>query len=350
VEIFIDEGGQFTRHSGWSVVCGLALPHREVGKGRRKLAYLTRHWPKAPNGELKGGSLDTSHLAALVDLLFARDALLHAVGIDMARENDDGLKDHKHKQCELLTAHLTPEHHPDLVVEVWTLKKALEAMPVQLYVQSVLMSELTATVVERITMYFAQRRPRELGNFRWTIDAKDPRRITTQEKWWRDMLGPLQESRSRGKPIGRVNDLNFDYRFLDKAYKFEKELWHPDKPREPITGYDIRKILSDEISFKDSRSDILLQATDILTYFLRRLLMGQIIDPLVARTLGRLQIRQRPAANIYQSIHLFTFTTTQRTERAPVGRMLRQMSLAGRSMIAKNSAGSPTSPVTTKHW
>lgn len=122
MEIFIDEGGQFTRHSGWSVVCGLAIPHREVGKARRKLAFLSRHWPKAPNGELKGGLLDANHLTALVDLLFARDALLHAVGIDMAKENDAGPKDHKHKQCELLTAHLTPEHHPNLVAQVRTLR------------------------------------------------------------------------------------------------------------------------------------------------------------------------------------------------------------------------------------
>jgi Protein of unknown function (DUF3800) len=335
VEIFIDEGGQFTRHSGWSVLCGLALPDGEVGKVRRKLAYLTKEWPKAPNGELKGGALATNHLTALVDLLFARDGLLHAVGVDMARENDADLKDHKHKQCELLTAHLTSEHHPDLVAQIWTLRKALEAMPVQLYVQSVLMNELTANMVQQITMYFAQRRPRELGNFRWTIDAKDPRRITTQEKWWRDMLGPLHETHSRTKPMGRVVDPNFDYRFFDRAYIVEKELWHPDKPREPITGYDIRKIISDQISFKDSRSDILLQATDILTNFLRRLLLGRVTDPTVARTLGRLQIHQRPAANIYQSIHLFGFTTTDRTEGGQLGRMLRQMSFAGRSMIRR---------------
>jgi hypothetical protein len=349
VDIFIDEAGQFTRLSGWSVVCGLALPHREVGKAPRKLAYLTRHWPKAPNGELKGGSLDTSHLAALVDALFARDALLHAVGIDMAKENDTSLKDHKHEQCEFLTAHLTPKHHPDRVAEVWTLRKALEAMPVQLYVQSVLMTELTAIMVERITMYFSQRRPRELGSFRWTIDAKDPRRITTQEKWWRDMLGPLQESRSRRSPIGRVDDPHFDYRFFNRAYEFKKQMWYPDKTRELITGYDIKKILADQIGFKDSRSDIFLQATDILTNFLRRLLMGEIIDSLVARILGRLQIHHRPAANIYQSIHLFSFTSSDRTAGAPLGRMLRQMSLAGRSMIAKNSAGGPTLPVATKH-
>ena len=234
-----------------------------------------------------------------------------------------------------MTAHLTPQHHPNLVAQVWKLRETLEAMPVQLYVQSMLMTELTATAVERIALYFAQRRPRELGSFRWTIDAKDPRRITTQEKWWRDTLGPLQESRSRRKPLGRVNDPSFNYRFFDKAYEFEKQMWYPDKQRETITGYDIKKMLSDHISFKDSRSDILLQATDILANFLRRLLMGSISDPAVARALGRLQIHQRLTANIYQSIQLLTFTTTERTEGSHLGSMLRQMSLSGRSMIRR---------------
>jgi hypothetical protein len=335
VEIFIDEGGQFTRTSGWGVVCALVLPGKEVGPARRKLAYLTRDWPHAPTGELKGGSLNADHLANLVELLFARDALLHAVAVDMSGESDERLKDHKHKQCEGLTVHLTAEHHPDTVAEIWALREILAGMPVQLYVQSVLMSELTAITVEQTAMYFSQRRPRELGSFKWTIDAKDPRRITTQEKWWRDTLGPLQESHSMTKPQVRVNDPNFDYSFFNKTYEFEKLTWHPDIPRELVTGYDITKILSGQISFKDSRSDILLQAIDILTNFLRRLLMGRITDQGVAQTLGRLQICQRPSKGIYQSIHFFTFTTGARTEASQLGRMLRQMSLAGRTMIRR---------------
>lgn len=335
MEIFIDEGGQFTSTSDWSVVCALAIPDTEVGRVRRKLSYLARDWPRAPSGELKGGSLSASHLTGLVDLLFARDALLHVTAINMSKEDDDNLSDYKNKQCEGLTAYMTSEHHPNLVAQVWALRKTLEAMPMQLYVQSVLMSELTATVIERIAMYFSQRRPRELGRFRWIIDAKDPRRVTTQENWWRDTLAPLQESRSRAHPLMRVNDPSFNYKFFDKAYEFEKLMWRPDKPRELITGYDIKKCLSGQILFEDSRSDILLQAIDILTNFVRRLLLGRIVDPEVARTLGRLQINQRVSENIHQTVQILTLTTDTRTEPDLLGSMLRHMSLAGRSMIRK---------------
>jgi hypothetical protein len=332
VEVFIDEGGQFTAASGWSVVCALVLPDTEIGRLRRKLAYLTRDWPKARSGELKGGSLNTSHLAALVEQLFMRDALLYGAAIDMSRESNERLKGHKHEQCERITAYLAPQHHPNLAAQVWALRRTLEAMPVQLYVQSVLMNELTASTIERTAMYYSQRRPQELSSFKWTIDAKDPRRITTQERWWRDTLGPLQESHSSRKPLGRVHDPQFDYRFFDKSYEFEKLMWYPDRPRKLVTGYDIRKILSDRISFTDSRSDILLQAIDILTNFLRRLLMGRINDLAVAHALGCLQIRRR-RDGVYQSIELLSLTGGDQTEYAQLAKVLRQMSLAGRSMI-----------------
>ena len=74
-------------------------------------------------------------------------------------------------------------------------------------------------------MYFAQRRPRELAQFEWTIDAKDPRRVTTSEKWWRDTLAPLLESRSRRDPMRMVDHPAFDYRFLERSFGMRKSVW-----------------------------------------------------------------------------------------------------------------------------
>jgi hypothetical protein len=70
-------------------------------------------------------------------------------------------------------------------------------MPRQLYFQYVLLSQLVWSASVESALYFSQRRPRELATFEWTIDAKDPRRVTTYENWWRDILAPALESRSR---------------------------------------------------------------------------------------------------------------------------------------------------------
>jgi hypothetical protein len=93
------------------------------------------------------------------------------------------------------------------VAQVKALRAALERMPPQLYVQCVLMSELVATAIEDNLMYFAQRRPRELGKFEWTVDAKDPVRVSPQEAWWRDTLAPsFSAIRLRHIIIANVGD------------------------------------------------------------------------------------------------------------------------------------------------
>jgi len=342
MKIFFDESGTFTATSGWSVVCSLSIPHKETGPASRKIAYLAREWPRASNGELKGGSLTGQHLSALVDVLFAREAIFHATAIDMSAEDDAGLRSHKEGQCEAMTENLTSDHHPNFVKEVWALRRTLEKMPMQLYVQSALMTTLIATVTEQTTMYFAQRRPGELAQFEWIVDAKDSQRITTQEKWWRETLGALLESRGRREALHLVRGTDFNYNYFEKSYLTETLAWNPGGIETVITGYDIKKLISKQLSFVDSRSDILIQATDILASFLRRMLMGQIKDSAIACSLGRLQIRQRPSNLIWQSIQLATLSRDVQREKAPFGDLLQSMSLSGRTMLRPTKLQSKT--------
>lgn len=182
-------------------------------------------------------------------------------------------------------------------------------------------------------MYFAQRRPHDLGRFKWTIDAKDPLRVTAQEKWWKDTLGPLQEARCRRQPFQLVKGPDFNYSSFEKAFMFEKMLWNPDKPREPIVGYDIKGILSDQITFIDSRLDIMIQCVDILANFARRILTERTDDPMIAQCLGRLQIIRSPTKGMPQSISILTITSDITRRGIKQGRLINLMSLAGRSML-----------------
>jgi hypothetical protein len=327
---FIDEGGQFTPANGWAVVCSLALPHKEVGPARREIDRLSQLWPRI-KGELKGGALSPDHLEQLVDVLFRHDALLQACVIDVSHESQVAVERHKTVQAEGITKYLVPTHHPDLIKEVWELRNTLERMPNQLYIQSVLMRELVAWAVEETTMYFSQRRPRELAQFEWTIDAKDPRRISTQEAWWRDTLAPLLESRTRRRPLIFVNDPTFNYRFFNRKFSMRKEMWRPDGPREIVDGSDIKTIMTERMAFIDSRSEILIQAVDILTSFLRRLLSGEIAGDEITRALGKLQIFRKRGGRL-QSLE---FISLSRERSGPTGlaKTLQLMTRAGRTMI-----------------
>ena len=164
-------------------------------------------------------------------------------------------------------------------------------MPQQLYFQYVLLSELAWSTSADVALYFSQRRPRELADFEWTIDAKDPRRITTYEKWWGDFLGPAMESKSRREPMICVDDPSFNYRFFDRSFGIKKEMWHPGQPPKIVDGYDIKKMIIDRIAFVELWDELLIQAVDILASFLRRLLAREIRNDDVAKALGRLQIR-----------------------------------------------------------
>jgi hypothetical protein len=204
-------------------------------------------------------------------------------------------------------------------------------MPQQLYFQYVLLSELVWSTSADVALYFSQRRPRELADFEWTIDAKDPRRITTYEKWWRDFLGPAMESKSRREPMICVDDPSFNYRFFERSFGTKKEMWHPDQPPKIVDGYDIKKMIIDRIAFVDSRDELLIQAVDILASFLRRLLAREIRNDNVAKALGRLQI-QRERGQQLQTLRLLTLAPMPGPRNA-LFKTVRTMSLEGRGII-----------------
>jgi hypothetical protein len=276
--------------------------------------------------------LELAHLESLVEVLFRHDALMHACAIDVSREDAARVDHHKAGQCEGMTKHLTPDHHPDLVRAVWDLRHVLEGMSRQLYIQCVMMKELVRIASEQVTLYFAQRRPRELAKFEWTIDAKDPRRITSQEKWWREVLEVWLESASRREPFIFVKDAGFNYKYFNRSFAVTKEMWFPDRPPEIMEGHDLRKMMSERMAFVDSRSEILIQAVDILTSFLRRLLAKQITSGDVAQALGRLQISKQP-----QSVRLVTLSR-QGGSQADLSNALQVMTSAARTMLKPDRA------------
>jgi hypothetical protein len=270
------------------------------------------------------------HLAALVDVLLRHDALLHTVGTDPTTYGLEAVSVHQAGQAAGITRYLTGEFLPTFVESVRELRRQLEAMPPQLYVQCVAMLELVWTVAEEAALYFAQRRPRELALFEWIIDAKD-KQVTTQERWWRDVIGPLGESRSRREPFKRTRDPDFDYTHFDRAFRLEKDLWHPDKPRERIVGIDIKKMISDRVTFVDSRSELLIQAADVLAGFMRRVLRRNSMDHETVLTLGRLTIPVNHPA-FTQSVRLVSLGSEKRVPRF-LGPRLKAMASAGRPML-----------------
>jgi hypothetical protein len=113
-----------------------------------------------------------------------------------------------------------------------------------------------------------------------------------------------------------------------------KELWHPTEGREVARGVDIKKLISDRVSFVDSREELLIQVADILTGFMRRVLAGKLVDPVVNRALGRLMIRRR-RNGVVQTVKLITFTNPRTSSRHTV-QVVKPLARNARAMIEKD--------------
>ena len=338
MKIHIDEGGHFTANAGVSVLCALSLPTALTRSAVERILAASERWPRK-DGELKGGLLNKAQLTALVTILYNHEALLHCNAVDVMSEDQAAIEDHKTKQCEGLTKYLLPTHPKELATQVQRLRTTLEKMPNQLYVQFGLLSDLVITAAQDSAFYFSQRRPEELAQFDWVIDAKDPKRVSIQEAWWRDTLGPLGESKSRVNPFARIDDANFDYSHFDMSYRVKKELWFSDGPRETVDGVDIAKLVTKSVVFEDSRKNVLLQAVDVLANFMRRTLNDEVRDDDVTHQLGRLQIMCNKEG-IKQPFDFLSFSSSPQPRKGH-GRIARIMNGAARPMILRGFASEP---------
>ena len=162
MHIFIDELGTFSSPGTASVsaVGALVIPDRRLPYLLKRYARLRPLLPQE-KGEVKGRQLSEQEVGQVVSLLKNKGAFFEVAATDMSLNTEEAVDMHKREQANGITKYLTDEHHPMLVAESWKLRKQLEAMATQLYVQSVLTFELIATVLRYATLYYAQRMPRD---------------------------------------------------------------------------------------------------------------------------------------------------------------------------------------------
>jgi hypothetical protein len=134
-----------------------------------------------------------------------------------------------------------------------------------------------------------------------------------------------------------VDDEGFNYRYFDRAFSIEKEMWDPDGSRKLVNGIDIKKLISDNVSFVDSKTELLIQAADVLAGFMRRALKGQNSDPAVLKTLGRLMIR-RKLNGVPQTVRLIALGKGVREVEKSFAARIKLIASSGRGMLKPNVA------------
>ena len=275
LHILVDESGTFAPVTGGrssiSAVGALVIPTTTMRGFEKLYGRLRSHLPKS-KGEVKGRDLSEEEVVEVARVLRKIGALFEVIVIDMGMHSNDELEFHKFGQAGAVTSHLTSEHQPTVVEQVWALRRQLEEMPLQLYVQSVAMGELVYQTLNHANTYFAFRILRELEKYHWRIDGKDKLKTTPWENWWSTVIRPMLESKTFREPF--IGAEGGDYRWQER-FRVYPDGYKLQFVNDPEKGefFDINMIMTEDFCFS-SEPEFGLEAVDIITNTIRRSLSG----------------------------------------------------------------------------
>lgn len=241
-------------------------------KGFERLYNRYRKSLPLSKGEVKGRELSESQVSGVCDILRKVGAIFEISVIDLDEADQYQIDEHRKIQAGNLTSNLTDKHKKSLIEDVERTKRQLENMPIQLYIQSVLIGHLIYVTLKNSDLYFVQRLPRELGSYSWIIDAKDKARVTPWEEWWARVICPMLQSKSARKPGIKLEGANYSWQ--EKYYMEPTEYkLNAYKMKRDANFLSLSRVLREDFVFS-ADPDPGLEAVDILTNAVRRSLSG----------------------------------------------------------------------------
>ncbi len=302
MRIYIDEAGSFVvpqaQQGSFSLVLALIVPSASEEELFYQFLRLRDGWPKQ-EVEIKGSSLNETQAAQVIDLLSRFDVLVEFVALDMATHPREVIDDFKLRQAEAITAHVTREHHPEMVLQLVQIERTIRNMPNQLFVQAELTIQLILKVIQIATLYFVQRQAKELGDIAWIVDRKN-HTITEMEETWTTVVLPMGERHFVRMPLDALAEADYSYfaRYEIDPTTDEDMARHLDwmrvtygDQRAPRKGpvIDLKRLLTEQQKFADSRNSLGLQLADMLASILRRALNNR-LQPRGWKDFGKLVV------------------------------------------------------------
>ncbi len=330
MHIFIDESGTFAlsdKASSVSAVGALVIPSHQMRGFEKLYGRLRRTLPKQ-NGEVKGKLLSESEVGEVAEIVRKVGGIFEVLLIDMGLHTKTALEEHRNGQALGITAKLTDEHHPNLKAAAWALRRELETMPLQLYVQAQAMESLVYHTINHLQTYQAFHCPADLRSFHWVIDAKhEGDRPSPWERWWQKAVMPLLEAHTAKQPFMMVEGGN--YSGLDR-YETTLGDW---KRRFIETGerevfFDVRLLMEEDFRFS-SRSEPGLEVVDVLVNTMRRSVAGN-FSRNGWMALTRLMIHRNPQCFNF----IMLGTGAARELSLPYASVLQDFKNGGRFMLA----------------
>lgn len=183
------------------------------------------------------------------------------------RSGLDAASDEQHRELEALMADIS-------------------TLSAQLYVEYICRLNLSWRTIRLATLFFARRLPVSLGRFRWVFDEKP---MSLAALYTTSIPGFIREL-AKDEPLEVLADGEYRYltRFLVPAFGQERGQAIAMPPVDERI-YDVARIMTEEVSFVDSREHAGVQIADLIVSGIRGVLRGNFTDNArAARLLGAL--------------------------------------------------------------
>jgi hypothetical protein len=265
VHVFIDESGSFSGfHAGSiGVVGALAIPDVMLDNVAKKYLKFRSQLPQE-NGEVKGRRLSEKQIDKVVTLLVRNEAIFEITALDLGLHKESEVGRYQKELGEQMLAKVA-NFRQDVRPEVQKASEQILKTPLNLFLQALTTFDVLHRLVGQMVVFFAQRKPYELGSFAWVVDGKDPAKVTRWEEWWAHYAQGAIATMSKRRPALMLPD-NFhaDYSFYDKFNLLD----------EKEKGTSLKLLLRD-LRFS-SKAEPGLEFVDILTNAVRRALSGNL--------------------------------------------------------------------------
>jgi len=275
MEIFIDESGSFvipdSPKTKISSVTSLIVPSQYIDDVKSRFVALRQSWEMGD--EVKGSQLTEKQVSDVIKLLRNYAVLVDIVCLDVGVHTAIGVSQFKSTQAGKIVENVTEPHHESLVEYLNELQNRLNALPNQLFLQAMVSILLVERLLLNGTIYYSQLLPKELARFSWSIDAKNSNSGRTNfEELWTTLLMPFLEC-NYSLPQLDEGDYShfapFEVEITDMT-DHQKSL----QSEQSIGGVDIKKLISQNLSFDDSSISEGLQLVDIVSSAFSRAMNG----------------------------------------------------------------------------
>lgn len=294
MNIFVDESGSFpitSALSSWCVIAAYVSPEGDRSNLEELVLSLRQRSP-SHKSEIKLGDLPEPQYFDFLRALGNLHGIAFASATDMSLNSKEVITHHRNTQADKVIEHREKMVHESMRVSLTQLSDSIRAVPVNLYAQLVFQIKLFHEVATRSTLYFVQRSPQTLREFRWRIDQKDVV-VTEYEKTFRNMLPAILQSMSIESPFLMLEGADYSHMSQYEFPPGETPTYLADVYGLPkAEGFNLKEMIGGNFQFVDSKKVLGIQVADLLASGIRRLLKGEFSDnEMAARLLGALTVQ-----------------------------------------------------------